>query len=216
MPKLLLPLVAALAVGGTATAGGVYLATRDGGVEEVSRPPSVLDTPAPSPTVQEDETPAPSAAAPTPDLGEWPTYSDPGGRFTVRYPPTWVAKDGSLYSRDPEPWTDSTSPRPDMIEVEMGYYPDDGVSGCGALLFDSATGEVSPEAGATPTTLGGAAAWERVREPGDPAIEGNMTRIHAMSLIYKGYCIRFSAYFTQENPEVDTFLQIASTFEFEF
>jgi hypothetical protein len=92
MPKLFLPLIAALAVGGAATAGGVYLATRDAGVEEVTRPPSVLDTPEPSPTVAGAETPT-AGVTPTADTADWDTYVDSALGLSVNYPPDLVAKD---------------------------------------------------------------------------------------------------------------------------
>ncbi len=56
MPKLLLPLLALLAIGGSA-AGGLYLATRGETVEEVPRPNADLQTAA-SPTAQPDQPPA--------------------------------------------------------------------------------------------------------------------------------------------------------------
>ncbi len=57
MPKLLLPLLALVAIGGSAAAGGVYLATRGETVEEVPRPNADLQTAA-SPTAQPDQPPA--------------------------------------------------------------------------------------------------------------------------------------------------------------
>jgi hypothetical protein len=86
MPKLLLPLIAALAVGGAAAGGGLYLATRDAGVEEVSRPPSALDTPEPSPTVANVETPTP-AVSPTATLtSALQTYRNEKYAYEVRTP----------------------------------------------------------------------------------------------------------------------------------
>jgi hypothetical protein len=215
MPKLLLPLIAALAVGGAATAGGVYLATRDAGVEEVARPPSVLDTPEPSPTASAAaQTPTAEATVTSSATADWESYSDPGGKFTIRYPQSWFESDGSLYSRDPATFKGGYDPEPDVAEVEIGYYPDDGVSGCGVLSVDPDTGQVSPQADATPVKLGGESAWQLVREPGDPAIEGELTRIQAISLIYKGYCFNIAAYFTQEIPDVAAFEEIVGTFRF--
>jgi hypothetical protein len=98
MPKLFLPLIAALAVGSAAAGGGVYLATRDAGVDEVSRPPSVLDTPEPSATATAVETPTPTSTperTPTPlPSGKAPNDCatsekvslDSKGRFAFCYP----------------------------------------------------------------------------------------------------------------------------------
>ena len=58
MPKLFLPLLAAVAIGGATAGGGVYLASRGETVEEVPRPAADLQTtPTATPTTQPDEAP---------------------------------------------------------------------------------------------------------------------------------------------------------------
>ena len=211
-PAIVAPLVAlALAAGGA----GAYLWLSSGGEEEVVRQPAAetpTPIPEPAPTATATPTPEPSPGVPA----DWLAYSDPGDLFTVRYPPDWFERDGELYSENPDIWSGAPSLPPEVTNVEIGSYPDDGLSGCGVLSADTKTGEVSPAADATQATLGGEPAWQIVREAGDPAIEGGLTRIQGISLIYKGYCFHIAAYFTQQKPDVDAFLGIASTFKFEF
>jgi len=105
------------------------------------------------------------------------------------------------------------------VEVEAGYNPAVGSNTCGGTLsVDPKTGEaLGPLPGAVPASLGGQPAWQIVRIQGDPAIaEEDLTRIQGISVIYKGYCVLLTAYFTQQNPDVDTFLKIAASFQFNF
>jgi hypothetical protein len=154
----------------------------------------------------------PSPAGVVPD--DWPTYTDPNGLFTVRYPASWFQNGGSFNSHDPATWS-SPSARPDAVEVEIDYYEAVGSGACGAALtVDPETGAATPTEGASPTTLGGLPAWEKTRLPDDSVIEGNLTRIHGISVIYQGYCFNIAAYFTQQEPDVDTFLLIVDTFRF--
>ena len=93
MLKLALPLVAFLAVGGSAAGGAVYLLNHGETVEEVP-PPSVVETsPEPSQAVITLETPTPTPApaakggtAPDGCLASELAYVDPGSRFAFRYP----------------------------------------------------------------------------------------------------------------------------------
>lgn len=164
-------------------------------------------------------TPFPS---PAPVPKDWPTYTDPKGFFTVRYPPTWSANNYSLYSfdtssLDPNSWSRSDLP-PELIEVEMGYYDAAGSSGCGALdRAPGTTGSGSAEdfvaaPGAAPATLGGVSGSQGVTVFNDSP--DGLTRIHGISVIYRGYCFNFTAFFYQKNPDEATFLQIASSFKF--
>ena len=96
MPKLLLPLVALLAIGGSAAGASVYLLTRDQEVQEVLPSSAALASPTATPTAEVSPTqtaaPTPTATAPAggkaPD-GCLPTelaYTDPDGRFAFCYP----------------------------------------------------------------------------------------------------------------------------------
>jgi len=101
MPKLLLPLVAALAIGGSAAGASVYLLTRDETVVEVQPSPIVAASPAP--TAEPTATPEPSPGAPA----DWATYTDATYGYSFDYPATWFlfppGKNGgdlNLYSYD--------------------------------------------------------------------------------------------------------------------
>ncbi len=83
MPKLLLPLAALLAVGGSAAGAGVYLATRGETVEEVLRPPTLEASPTPAVTATVAATPIPS---PTTAPEGWTVYTDPELGFSFPYP----------------------------------------------------------------------------------------------------------------------------------
>jgi hypothetical protein len=244
-PIILVPLVALVLVGGSA---GAYLAvTSEGSVEEAviaqatPTPAPAAETPTPTPTQVPGGaggggegtlvpilTPFPSLP-PVPD--DWPTYTEPQGFFSIRYPPTWSAKGGSLWSFDTSSFDPDTGvgPRPpDLIEVEMGYYDAAGSSGCGGLERVPGTvgsGDASDFARAptvAPATLGGVPGGQLIRVFDPP--EGDLIRIHGISVIHKGYCFNFAAYFAQENPDQETFLtdeetfltilQIASSFKF--
>jgi hypothetical protein len=158
-------------------------------------------------------TPFPSPE-PVPD--DWAVYTDPEGRFTVRYPPTWSANDYSLYSfdtssLDPDTWSRTDLPS-ELIEVEMGFYEAVGSSGCGHQSIDAKTGKGSPDPGAAPATLGGVSGWQGLTVF-DERRDG-LTRIHGISVIYQGYCFHIAAYFYQKDPDEATFLQIADSFRF--
>lgn len=218
MNKPLLAFAGLIAAAGTAA--GVYVALPGGGEEEVVRQlptptpevgATVVATQAPTPVV----TPVPSSPA-IPD--DWQGYVDPGGLFTIQYPPTWFQSTGQSQFSSVDLSTLTSTRRPDeALVVEVVHYEAIGSSGCGgALSVDSKSGEGVPEPGATAATLGELPAWQIVRVEGDSAIEGNLTRIQSISVIYKGYCFLVAAYFTQTNPDIASFLQIASTFQFRF
>lgn len=118
MPKLLLPLVALLAVGGSA-AGAYFWVASGGGVEEaaVAQP---TPTPEPAPTATAMPTPEPSPGVPA----DWLAYVDPVLSFSLRYPPDLVLKDltpdpsaGGLYQRVLDFRSPTDSSRALSIEV---------------------------------------------------------------------------------------------------
>src|SRR5574341_1252784 len=76
--------------------------------------PSATAEPTPSPTL--------STATLPPIPSDWPTYIDPGGLFSIRYPPTWVEVDGDFFSYDPATSPDGPSIDPESVKVEVNYY----------------------------------------------------------------------------------------------
>jgi hypothetical protein len=82
MPKLLIPIAAALAVAGATAGGATYLLTRDDAVEEV--PPAVQATATPSPAAETPQ--ATPTLQPTPP-DDWVTYTDPELGFSFPQPP---------------------------------------------------------------------------------------------------------------------------------
>lgn len=92
MLKLILPLVALLAVGGSAAGAAVYL-VKSGETAGDALPPAVVQTsPEPSPAVTTAEEPAPATSAtkggqaPDACLTGESAYVDPDGRFAFCYP----------------------------------------------------------------------------------------------------------------------------------
>ncbi len=248
-PIILAPLIA-LALAGS-SAGAYFWLSSEGSVEEATvAQPTATPAPAADTPTQETATPSevPGGAggggegtlvpiltpfpSPQPVPDDWPTYTEPQGFFSVRYPPTWSAKAGSLWSFDTSSFAPDTGegPRPpDLIEVEMGYYDAAGLSGCGGALdrVPGTTGSgraedfiLAPDA--APATLGGVPGGQLIRVFDPP--EGDLIRIHGISVIHKGYCFNFAAYVHQENPDQETFLtdeetfltilQVASSFKF--
>jgi hypothetical protein len=171
-------------------------------------------TPSSRPTETPETTLAPMPSLP-PIPEDWPTYNDPAGRFSIRYPSTWFASDGELYSADPRTRTGpGPGPRRETVNIEISLNPARQSNICGNQSVNPDTGNVMstlPEA--IPVELGGQLAWQSARTSEDGDLQGN-TRIQVISLVYKERCVHVAAYFTQEQPDVTTFLQIASTFEF--
>jgi hypothetical protein len=158
----------------------------------------------------------PPSVTPAPGVEDWPVYKDPGGLYTLKYPAGWYRRDSSFLSSDPDAWSSMSQP-PESLSVAVASYEAVGSSGCGgALSIDPKSGETKPKAGATLTQLGGLAAWEIVRTPGDPLLNDPYTQINGVSVIYKGYCFNIAAYSTQRTPDVSAFTQIVDTFEFTF
>jgi hypothetical protein len=161
---------------------------------------------------------SPSGASPSDTLplastvpDDWPTFTDPDGRFTLRYPLGWFPSEDEISSVDPSTSPDGST---EWILLELNVSPDDGGGGCGVLKYDSTTGEVSPHPNATTVQLGSISAWKIVRDEDDPQLHHPYTRIEAVSVIYNGYCFNIPAYFTQQDPDVNVFSQIISTFQF--
>ncbi len=195
-----------------------------GGEEEIAPPATPAATATPTTTAlstpiaatQPSATPA-TTVTPGPAPADWKTYSDPGGLFTIAYPPNWFERNGPIYSADPDTWDKlNVDLPPEVVKVEVGYYEAAGSSACVALDVDPKSGQGSPVEGATPATLGGLPAWQIVREAGDPLLNEPMTRIQGIAVIYKGQCFSVTAYFTQEFPEVAAFLQMVASFQFRF
>jgi hypothetical protein len=63
--------------------------------------------------------------------------------------------------------------------------------------------------------LGVVAGWQLTRLPGDPALN-EFTRIDGISVIYKGTCFIVAGYYTQQQPDVEAFQQIAGSFTFTY
>lgn len=148
-------------------------------------------------------TPAPSVPA------DWATHTDTEGLFSIRYPSNWYRDGAVLWNSDPRTWVGPAIP-PEVIKVEISVHQDDGY-GCGVLGYDLASGMVTPEDGATATSLDGVPAWKIVRMPGDPKLNDPNTRIEAFSAIYKTYCLNLAAYFTQKVPDAATVGQIVAS-----
>jgi hypothetical protein len=216
-----------------ATAGGVvYVALPGGGEEEAvqqvatatpgaSATSSSAATLAVTPSPQPSTTAAPApVATPVPVPEGWVTYEDPGGLFAIAYPPGWFERNGHFYSKDPDTVVETKNGVPaEIVKVDIGYYPDDGVSGCGLLTVDPTTGGLQPSTADAPTivattTVDGAPAWHFIRSKGDPVLDLGVTRIEGIDLVYKGYCFNIRAYYTQANPDVDTIAKVIASFQF--
>ncbi|HSP54609.1 MAG TPA: hypothetical protein VLS25_03390 [Dehalococcoidia bacterium] len=148
------------------------------------------------------------------------TYSDPLGLYTLKYPPDWFQEDegstyAAIYSFNPAKVPGGPGLPSEIVKVEVGHYPAAGSSGCGsAISFDGATGATVIEPGSAEWTLGGQPAWLFVYGPGEG--EGGTTLIPGISLVYKGDCFLIAGYYTQTVPDVQTFLQMAESFQFTY
>jgi hypothetical protein len=159
-----------------------------------------------------DSTEAPTARPTAP--ADWPTYTEPEGRFSLRYPSDWYRSEGGgFYSYDVNSDTGPSGQiRPNEVKVEANVFETSGRTVCGSLKVDT-SGEVdSIEAQATKTTLGGQPAREIVRGDPDPPT----TLIRGISLVHEGNCILLIAYYTEETPDELPFAQIADSFEIHF
>jgi hypothetical protein len=210
----------AAVVAGTGGEEEVSPAVQATATSAVSATPSPSRSPAstPPPTSSPPATPALTpigSAQPSPSVpDDWSTYSDPEGRFTVRYPPAWFQHDGAQFTNiNPEKAGHSLPP--ETVEIEVTSQPVAQSSQCGAQSLDPQTGAASPQPGATARTLGGVDGWQITRLPGDPNLNDG-TRIDGISVIYKGTCFIVAGYYTQQVPDPEPFRQIASTFSFTY
>ncbi len=218
-PIILVPLVALALVGGSA---GAYLAvTSEGSVEEAV---IAQATPTPAPAEEALPTPTPGSAespgggggggegtvvpiltpfpSPAPVPESWPTYTDPEGRFTVRYPSGWYVDPTNrrVLSWDPSTWNDRDyPPNGILVEISVSSKPTDA-------------SEFRPSE-ATDTAFAGEPAWEIITVY--PAVEpGRVTRSHAVVATHDGYAFSLVAFFAQEKPDEVLFSQIVSSFRF--
>jgi len=211
--------LAGVALLGTIGISGVVIVASSGGEEEAVQQVQTATAPAPSPTHSASpaatETAAPTSTPSVPE--DWPTYSDPAGLFTIRYPATWFQSAGQAQFSSYDLSTLTTTQRPrEALVVEVAYSTAAGISNCGVLSIDPKSGEGAPDPGATQTSLGGVPAWQIVSTEGDAALEGDLTRAQTISVVYQGYCLVVAGYFTQQAPDVGTFVQVASSFQFTF
>ena len=225
-PIILVPLIALALAGGSA---GAYLAlSSEGSVEEatVAQPtatPSPMPaaeaetpTPTPAPTPGSAESPggagggeegtvvpiAMPLASPQPVPDSWPTYTDPEGRITFRYPADWYDLTDwlgmpSVASWDQQTWQQRGYPT-SAIRVDVTVLP-----------IDEGLAERPPEA--LDVTLDGKAGWQ-FGYMFDPSLgpAGN----HVIVVDHGGYRFMLIGWFADENPDETTFLQIADSFEF--
>lgn len=211
---------------------GVFAACGQAAEEEPTPPPPTAtatptptpETPIPTPpsggaggggggTVVPIATPFPT---PPPVPTDWVTYSDPDGRFTLRYPPTWFLQDGA---------TSKVRPPGELTTIFYSFDPSIGGTRfplnslkVDLIVFAPRTGNDcrSPLEGATPAALGGSAGWERLISfaPSYDASASGVTRSHLVAAFHDGYCFSLTAYFAQDNPDEATFLQIVNSFSF--
>ncbi len=158
-------------------------------------------------------TPLPS---PPPVPADWATYSDPKGRFTFRYPATWFLEDDTTSELKPPGYLTVilTTYEPGTTDPEIAR----GSIKVDVIVYAPATGwdcRVAPD-GASPAVLGSVSGWQRILtfSPSDDALAGRLTRTHIVEAFYDGYCFSLTAYFAQDTPDEETFLQIASSFQF--
>jgi hypothetical protein len=206
---------ALIALGGFLAATGVaavVLTVTSGGGEEVvvqDLPTATATQEPPTPgvgTPTSAATPSPTAAAPS----EWISYSDPGGLYTLEYPPDWYLTPGQAQFSSSDLTAAKGVTRPDeAIVVEVGAFKVGEIGSCGAVSVDG-----DPKEGAVSATLGGVQSWTIARVSPDPAIEGNLTRIETVSSIHAGYCYNITGYFTQADPDVELFDRIVGTVKF--
>jgi len=159
--------------------------------------------------------------SPPPVPNDWQTYADPSGFYTVKYPPDWFTQvEGptyvAIYPFNPAITTAGPGGSvPGSVKVESGREDIAQSAGCGsAQMKDPATGEMVVQPGAAPWTLSAMPAYLFVYAAGEG--EGGFTLAPSVSTIYKGTCFFITAYFSEPTPDVQTFLQIAESFQFTY
>lgn len=180
---------------------------------------SAVEEQTPTPSVTAASTTSAITVSPGPTVPPgWQTYTDPGGLWSLRYPADWFYGGAdNFYSTDPATLPTSLPGFTDeIVEVEVIYNSIEGSDSCGPLFsLDRQTGEVLgllPPA--TEASLGGLAGARIVRLQGDSAIEGHLTRIDGFGTVRDGYCWGVTAYYTEADPDVGTFLTIVESFAF--
>jgi len=217
MPKLLLPLVAFLAIGGSAAGASVYLLTRDDTVVEALPSPVALASPTPALTASPTAVPAidyggdfPASVVPPPSRtgvpfvpDDWATFQHEGvGETTFRYPGVWRL----------EPGTTATLISWDAAAAGTSYPPPGGVR----VDFDRIPLEPSnaiqprPKQ-ATDTTLGGLPGWEIVWIYDNPGYWG---RVHFVAAERGGFRYVLRGSFAEKDADEMIFSQILQSFHF--
>lgn len=137
------------------------------------------------------------------------------------YPPNWFTQsEGStyvaIYPFNPAITTAGPAGSvPGSVKVEIGREDVAQSAGCGsAQMEDAATGEMIMQPGAAHWTLSAMPAYLFVYAAGEG--EGGTTLAPSVSTIYKGTCFFVTAYFFERTPDVQTFLQIAESFQFTY
>jgi hypothetical protein len=247
MKPLIVAPLAAIVLGGAGF--GVYLAVAGAGSGEegalVVSPPAVeasataapaADTPTAELTQEPAQAPGGGGGGglegtavpivtplptPPPVPADWATYSDPHGRFTFNYPPTWFLDRAgerppagavdtsvvSLFTYDRASWPERYPP-PNSVKVEIH-----------SVSLSAGVAICEPD-GAAPALLGGVTGWQVVTVydmaadyPGVPA-ESRLTRVHQVAAERNGYRFCLIAQFAGADPDEATFLQIVGTFTF--
>ena len=163
----------------------------------------------PGPSSAPATTAASTTASPTPDLADWPTYADPDGRFTMRYPASWFMSDDS---------SSTVKPKGYLVAIFTSFAPGSGAGqfpSQGAKVdlevFMPSTGNDCRQApeGTTPDTLGGAAGWRRFV----PVTEGD-GRSKSVGGYFDQYCYVLTGYFGSKNTNDEIFETMIRTFAF--
>jgi hypothetical protein len=140
---------------------------------------------------------------------DWAAYSDPDGRFTIRYPSGWLLQDGAnsavrppdqltviFYSYDPaESGKDFP---PDGFKVDLYVYP---------LAQNDCT--VAPS-DASAATLGGVQGWQRAIAAEDE----KDVRSVGVVVHNAGFCYSLHAFFGKEITSDDVFQAMVDGFAF--
>lgn len=196
-------------------AGVLLLLSACGDGEEELAPTSPTLTVAPTATPTASLAPTPISPSSIP--ADWPSYADPEGRFTLRYPLDWHRGEAfDFYSNDPSTFPVGRPLPPEVIKVEVIYSTAIGSDVCGPVLkTNPETGQVlGLLPGATPASLGGIDGGRLVRALGDPALEDGITRIEGLGVVVGDSCVLIVAYYTQQSPNIEIFSRIAGSFAF--
>ena len=201
MPKLLLPLVAALVTlalacttapvdGPTPGVGSPTATPTDGTAEPTDGPGG-----AGGELGRGTAVPAPSAS-PQPVPSGWSTFTGPDSAFTFRYPAEWHAlPEGGLYSWDPATW-------------DKPYFPPDGIR-VDAIYAQLDQAEPRPPE-ATDFTMNSYKGWEVVYQYKPPTPTG-VTQVHQVAIEAGQFRLSLIAYFAQTTPDENVFSQVLSS-----